>query len=84
MTSNAPIRLRRKDAADYLTNELGIPCSVATLAKLAWKGSEPGLGPRYRKFGGTVLYEKADLEAWANERLTRPVTTTRELKLEDV
>jgi hypothetical protein len=50
-------RLRRKDAARYLTDVWGIPTSPKTLAKLAVTGG----GPLYRKAGRVPLYEVAAL-----------------------
>lgn len=83
MHSNST-RLRRKEAAEYLTEDLGIPCSVATLTKYAWKGSPQGRGPKFRKFGNVPLYDMADLKEWAETRLSKLITTTSELSLEDL
>jgi predicted DNA-binding transcriptional regulator AlpA len=50
-------RMRTADAADYL----GV--SKSLLEKLRLRGT----GPRYAKLGGRlVLYEIADLDAWAD------------------
>lgn len=57
--SGAPSRwLRVRDAARYL--RLG----VGTLNKLRLSGG----GPRYAKLGAVVVYDIADLDAWASER----------------
>jgi hypothetical protein len=70
--SNRP--LRRDEASDYLFETYGIRRTRATLAKLAVTGG----GPRFRKAGHAVLYEIEDLDAWANDLLTPPATTTAE------
>ena len=53
--------LRVPDAADHL----GI--GVGTLNKLRTYGG----GPRYAKLGAVVVYDPADLDAWAAERKVR-------------
>src|SRR3954447_21398878 len=53
--------LRVQAAADYLS--LG----VSTLNKLRTYGG----GPRYAKLGHTVVYDPADLDAWADQRKVR-------------
>ena len=73
MTDHTPI-LRRREAADYLRGK-GIPIASPTLAKLACLGG----GPRFRKFGRTVLYESADLDAWIGERLTEKRRSTSDV-----
>jgi hypothetical protein len=58
--------LNRREAAEYLRAR-GIPCSPATLAKLACVGG----GPQLCRFGNArVLYRPGDLDGWANARLT--------------
>lgn len=59
---------RREGAAYYLKTKYGFPCSVAWLAKLASTGG----GPVFRKAGRTPLYSKADLDDWAQSRLSEP------------
>lgn len=58
----------KKQAANFLTNELGIPTSDKTLSKLITCGGSP----IYQKFGARVLYTKANLINWANSRLSKP------------
>ncbi len=65
--------LRRKDAAAYLKERYGF-CSFRTLAKLACFGG----GPIFRKAGKIVLYEPADLDAWALAQMSPPVSSTSE------
>jgi hypothetical protein len=57
--------LRRKDAAQYVRETWGLPCSKAWLAKLAVIGG----GPIFRKAGKTPLYAPADLDTWAEGRI---------------
>jgi hypothetical protein len=68
-------RLRRKEAARYLTDVWGIPVSPKTLAKLAVTGG----GPHYRKAGRFPLYEVAALDEFARNKLSPSVSSTSEL-----
>jgi hypothetical protein len=63
--------LRRKHAAEYLKERYGFG-ATRTLAKLATIGG----GPVFRKAGTIVLYEPADLDAWALSRLSAPLRST--------
>jgi hypothetical protein len=63
--------LRRKQAAEYLRSKYGHGAE-RTLAKLASLGG----GPIYRKFGRIVVYDSADLDAWALGRLSAPLRST--------
>ncbi len=69
-----PTYLRRRAAAEYLRANRGIPCSEKTLAKLACVGG----GPVYRLFGRIPLYLIADLDAYAEAKLSKPVHSTSE------
>jgi len=69
-----PTYLRRSAAADYLREKWGIPRSAKTLAKLACIGG----GPIYRRFGRIPLYTTADLDAYAEAKLGKPVHSTSE------
>jgi hypothetical protein len=66
--------LRRRAAAEYLREQRGIPCSEKTLAKLACIGG----GPLYRRFGRIPLYLIADLDAYAEAKLSKPIRSTSE------
>jgi hypothetical protein len=66
--------LRRRAAAEYLRQQRGIPCSEKTLAKLACIGG----GPIYRRFGRIPLYLIADLDAYAETKLSKPIRSTSE------
>lgn len=66
--------LRRRAAAQYLREKWGIPRSEKTLAKLACIGG----GPVYRLWGRIPLYTTADLDAYAEAKLGKPVHSTSE------
>lgn len=70
---NQPL-MSTRDAAAYL-NERGIPYAPATLEKLRCVGG----GPRFRKYGPRVRYDRADLDAWADSKISDPVSSTSEL-----
>lgn len=67
-------RLRREQGAAALTAN-GLPTSKATLSTLASRGG----GPPFQKFGRYPIYTWRDLLAWAEARLSPPVTSTAEL-----
>ena len=67
--------MRRADAARYIREYHGIPCSLATLAKYACCGG----GPAFRKAGKFPIYSRDDLDAWANKRFGGRVCSTSEL-----
>lgn len=60
--------LTKKQAAEFLTNELGLPTSDKTLSKLITCGGSPV----YQKFGARVLYTRENLIEWANTKLSKP------------
>lgn len=64
--------LRRADAAKYVREKWGMPCSAKWLAKLAVVGG----GPIYRKAGRFPLYRPTDLDAWVEDRLDAPRRST--------
>jgi hypothetical protein len=69
-TPNAPY-LSRPAAAAFLTH-LGLKTATATLAKWATVGG----GPAYRLYGIKVVYERDNLRAWAESRLSKPLEST--------
>lgn len=54
--------LRRKEAAKYVVEKHGVPCTQQTLAKIACISSE---GPPFRLAGRFPLYPVSGLDAWA-------------------
>jgi hypothetical protein len=71
-----PHFLRRADAAQYIREAYSIPCVATTLAKYACTGG----GPPFRKAGKFPIYSRADLDAWARQRLGILVRSTSELR----
>jgi hypothetical protein len=67
--------LRRTEAAQYIKDHFGYPCSPRTLAKYAVIGG----GPRFRKAGRYPLYHPDDLDCWVSDKLSDPVTSTSAL-----
>jgi hypothetical protein len=67
--------LSRPEASAYLLNEYGIRRKPRTLGKDVVYGT----GPRYRKDGRAVVYDVADLDDFAESRLSGPVRATSEL-----
>lgn len=65
-------RLRRAEAPAYLAEKFGVTIAVRTLAKLAVLGG----GPAFRRFGRIPLYDIAELDRWALERLSEPMSST--------
>ncbi len=63
--------LSRRKAAVHI-QEKGLPCAPSTLAKLASIGG----GPKFHKFGRSVIYTAADLDDWVDARLTRAMAST--------
>jgi hypothetical protein len=61
--------LRRDQAAQYVRNQYGFPCSTALLHKLASLGG----GPVYRRANRVPLYARSDLDAWAESRISAPM-----------
>lgn len=67
--------LRRVDAAKYVTENYGFPCSPKTLAKLACVSSE---GPPFRMAGRIPLYPLSALDGWAAGKIGPLVRSTSE------
>lgn len=65
--------IRRRDAANYLQAKYGFG-TEKTLAKYAVTGE----GPIYRIAGRFPLYNPADLDSWAQARISKPLRSTRE------
>ncbi|POO55075.1 hypothetical protein CTT39_17415 [Agrobacterium rosae] len=69
-------RLRRTDVPSYLAAKHGIDIAVSTLAKMATVGG----GPMMQYSGRIPLYHVNDLDTWANDRLSKSVHSTSELR----
>jgi hypothetical protein len=69
--------LRRTDAAKYVADTYGIPCSPKTLAKLACATSK---GPPFRLAGRIPLYPKSGLDEWAQNKIGPLVGSTSEAR----
>jgi hypothetical protein len=67
-------RLRRSEVPEYMLRKHGIPVAFATLAKMASVGG----GPAMQYAGRIPTYHVDDLDAWASERLSKPVRSTAE------
>jgi hypothetical protein len=67
--------LRRTDAAKYVTDTYGIPCSPKTLAKIACVSSD---GPPFRLAGRIPLYPASGLDEWAQGKIGPLVRSTSE------
>lgn len=76
--TNTERLLRRDEAAAYVVDTFGIPCSPKTLAKLAVIGG----GPAFRKAGRTPLYAPTALRDWALAKLGPVIRSTSELTTE--
>ena len=63
--------LNREKAAAYVRDK-GLPCTKATLSKLASVGG----GPNFYKFGRYAVYLPFDLRNWITARLSGPKTST--------
>jgi hypothetical protein len=74
-----PPKLRRADAARYLTEVHGIPVQPATLAKWFCLASS---GPPAYRAGRIPLYPRDELDAWAAKRLGPLRASTSDLPLE--
>ena len=72
LTQTAAVNMRRAEAARYVRETHGIPCSPATLAKYACVGG----GPAFRKAGKFPIYSRNDLDVWASSRLSEPMQST--------
>jgi hypothetical protein len=67
--------LRRRDAAQYVQDNWGLPCAYQTLAKLAVIGG----APVFRKAGRYPLYRLEDLDGWAAAKIGHPRTSTSDI-----
>ena len=79
MNASQPVErlLRRSDAARYVTETYGFPCSPKTLAKLACVSSD---GPPFRLAGRIPLYPQLGLDTWALAKIGPLVRSTSEAR----
>jgi hypothetical protein len=73
--SNTTRPLRRVEAAAYIRDKFNFPCEASSLRTMACRGS----GPEFRKGSRFPLYDPADLDAWAQSKLSPKVRSTSEL-----
>ena len=64
--------ISRAEAALHLTNQRGLRVSKNTLQKWVTTGG----GPVYRRFGKIAVYLVADLDAWAEQKLSAPLLSS--------
>jgi hypothetical protein len=69
--------LRRTEAAKYVTETYGFPCSPKTLAKLACVSSD---GPPFCRAGRIPLYPQLGLDDWARSKIGPLVRSTSEIR----
>lgn len=74
MTDTHQRRRTRKEAAQYVRDKHGAPCTDKTLTKLASVGG----GPVYSLFGNRALYTEEDLDSWVKSKLSAPRRSTGE------
>ena len=66
------LRLRRREAVEYLERVHGIVVACATLAKWATTGG----GPPFSRLNRSPLYLKSDLDQWVDAKLV-PADTAK-------
>jgi hypothetical protein len=71
----SPRYLRRKQAAQYLNDDWGIPTAASTLAKKAVVGG----GPSFHSAGRIPLYSLDELDRYARAKLGKPRKSTSEI-----
>ena len=73
-----PPYLRRAQAAHYVRQRWGLPCSHAHLHKLTSVGG----GPVFHRAGRWPLYSKADLDNWAKAKISGPMQKASDIPVE--
>lgn len=66
--------LNSEDAAAYVRNKYGRPCSANLLTKLSCRGG----GPIFRKISRFRVYETQWLDDWVKAQIGPPVRSTSE------
>lgn len=68
-------RLNPKEASEHLRAEHGLTYAVSTLAKFRTIGG----GPSFYKLAQAILYDRAELDRWAAEKLGQPLRSTSDV-----
>lgn len=63
-----------QEASNYLKERHGVTAAPRTLQDYR----VTGFGPRFVRDGNRVLYPESELDAWAAQRLGKPVKSTSE------
>jgi hypothetical protein len=71
-----PDWLTRREMSEYLRAVHGIRMSISGLAAMAHRGD----GPPFTKDGRLTSYPRAEADAWAKQRRSPLVRSTRELR----
>lgn len=64
--------LTKKQAAEYLTTDIGIPTTVKTLSMYITNGS----GPKYHKFSNRVFYTIDAINDWIETKMSHEFTNS--------
>jgi hypothetical protein len=78
--SEWPRWLSRHESGDYLKEVYGIRAGYSSLANLAVYGGGPKFSRQGDKPHGRVIYDRNDLDEWARNNMSAPVSTTSELR----
>ena len=68
------LMLDRVDGAAFIRDAFGVPIEATDLERAAQAGD----GPPFRRWGRKSLYTRADLSAWARQRLSPPIRKASE------
>jgi hypothetical protein len=76
MKDDWPAWLTRRETSDYLWQMHGVRLGHSALTQMAVKGN----GPAFSKDGRLAVYARTDVDAWARQRRSPTVRSTRELR----
>ncbi len=76
MLENSTLTFLRPSEAEAFLAEHGCHVSRRTLAKWRCLGG----GPRFRKAGNRIVYERSELRMWADARLSQPRVSTSDVE----
>ena len=65
-------RFNPPEAVEYLLEVHGVTIATATLSKFRSVGG----GPKFQRFGRSILYQRVALDAWAIAKLGEPRRST--------